>query len=287
MRIYLDCWPCFMRQALSAGRRAGADADLQRHLLLATMEQLQALPPGATPPEIGARIHRLVRECTGIADPYAESKRAATERALALLPELRARLAAAPDAFETAVRIAIAGNIIDDGALAAYDLEATLERVLHAPLAGEGLEPLRAALERAESLLYLADNTGETVFDRAFIEWLDRPLTYAVKAAPIINDATRADAEAAGLAPPLVELIDSGSDAPGTPLPECSPAFRERFAKADLIIAKGQANYETLSTVDAPIVFLLQAKCAVIAEDLGLPVGSVVVRAADGVRRSS
>lgn len=286
MKIYLDCWPCFLRQALSAARQAGADDARQRQVLLATLEQLRSLPPEATPPEIGAQIHRLVREHTRHADPYAEGKRAATEQALAMLPELHAHIAQAADALEMAVRIAIAGNIIDDGALAAYDLNATLERVLNAPLIGAGLEPLRTALASSRSLLYLADNAGETVFDRALIEWLDRPLSYAVKHGPIINDATRTDAEAAGLVAPLVELIDTGSEAPGTPLPTCSEDFRARFDRADLIIAKGQANYETLSQVDAPVVFLLQAKCPVIAQDLGLAFGSVIIKASAQLQRS-
>jgi len=110
------------------------------------------------------------------------------------------------------------------------------------------------------------------------IETIARPVTYVVKASPVINDATREDALAAGL-DALSEIIDNGSDAPGTLLEHCSAAFREQFAKAPLIIAKGQANYETLSETQAPVFFLLQAKCTVIAGDLHVPVGSVVLKA--------
>lgn len=142
----LDCWPCFLRQALSAARRAGAPPAMQRAILEETMAELRALSAQATPPEMGERIHRLVRDRTRVPDPYLDVKQAATARALALLPELRARVAAAADPLETAVRIAIAGNIIDDGVAEHFDLEATLERVLHAAPAIDDVSVLRRAI---------------------------------------------------------------------------------------------------------------------------------------------
>jgi damage-control phosphatase, subfamily I len=278
MKTYLDCYPCFLRQALSAARQAHASVELQRQILLETMDQLRALPAHATPPVMAEIIHRTVRRETHTPDPYARSKRDATAQAMTLLPGLRERVRGAPDPLETAVRIAIAGNIIDDGMAEPFDLEATLARVLEQPFAIDGLTRLRQALKDADSILYLADNAGETVFDRVLIECLALPVTYVVKAGPIINDATREDALAAGL-DAVSHIVDNGSDAPGTLLEHCSAAFREQFAQAPLILAKGQANYETLSETQAPVFFLLQAKCAVIAGDLGVPVGSVVLKA--------
>jgi uncharacterized protein with ATP-grasp and redox domains len=283
MKIYLDCWPCFMRQALSAARRAGASPEQQHDILVRTMEQLRALSREATPPEMGERIHRLVREATQSPDPYLEGKREATAQALAMRPQLAAAMRDARDPLETAVRLAIVGNIIDYGAAETFDLPATLERVLSQPLAIDGLATLRRALARVDAVLYLADNAGETVFDRVLIEALPVPVTYVVKAAPVLNDATRADAVAAGI-DQVAEITDTGCDAMGAPLRLCSAAFRRRFEAAPLIIAKGQANYETLSGVAAPICFLLQAKCSVIADDLGVATGSVVVKAADTLR---
>jgi uncharacterized protein with ATP-grasp and redox domains len=147
----------------------------------------------------------------------------------------------------------------------------------------DDLPVLRAALERVDEVLYLADNAGETVFDRVLIETLPLPVRYVVKAGPVLNDATRAEAIAAGL-DHVADIIDTGCDAMGAPLRLCSPAFRERFNRARLIIAKGQANYETLSGVDAPICFLLQAKCSIIAEDIAVPTGSVIIRASAALR---
>lgn len=278
MKTFLDCYPCFLRQALGAARRSGADMALQRQILLDTMERLRDLPPDATPPVMAESIHRMVRERTGESDPYRQAKRDATAQALDLLPELRERVRSATDPLETAVRIAIAGNIIDDGAVERFDLRATLARVLVQPFAIDGLARLRQALTAADAILYLGDNAGETVFDRVLIEALALPVTYAVKSGPVINDATLEDARAAGL-DQVATLVETGSDAPGTLLDRCTPAFRERFAQAALVIAKGQANYETLSDLPAPVFFLLQAKCQVIADDLGVPTGGVVLKA--------
>ncbi len=277
MKTYLDCYPCFLRQALSASRRAHASDEQQRRILLSTMQELAALPSDATPPEMALRIHRQVREQTRIDDPYQEDKAQATRQALDLYPMLRARVAAASDPLETAVRIAIAGNIIDLGVAESYDLEANLERVLEQELAINHLEPLRNALENTDSILYLADNAGETAFDRVLIETLDRHVTYAVKASPIINDALLEDAIAAGI-DQVAEIIDNGSNAPGTMLNHCSGEFRERFNQAELIIAKGQANYESLSAENAPLFFLLQAKCSVIARDLDVSSKDIILK---------
>jgi len=132
-------------------------------------------------------------------------------------------------------------------------------------------------LARAKQILFLADNAGETVFDRVLIEILGRPVTFVVKSGPILNDATRSEALASGL-DEVATIIESGSDAPGTVLDLCSSDLRQRFADADLIIAKGQANYETLSEKTGPVFFLLQIKCQVVARDLGLPVKSAVLK---------
>lgn len=281
MKTYPDCYPCLLCQALSAARIAGASDKQQHQILVETMDQLRSLPADATPLRVVEAIHRLVRSKSRNADPYLRAKRNATKHALALLPRLRNRIHAATDPLGTAAHIAIAGNVIDLGAAEIDELETSLDQVLEQPDGIDELTALRRAVAEADSILYLADNAGETVFDRVLIENLSPPVTYAVKAGPIINDATREDALAAGLGE-VAEIIDNGSDAPGTPLARCSEEFRKRFDQADLIIAKGQANYETLRDSQRPIFFLLQAKCSVIARDLGVKTGSTVLKASKG-----
>lgn len=277
MKTYLDCYSCFLRQALSAARRAGASDDQQRLILLNTMEELHDMPTDTTPPQMAYRIHQRVRQQTNITDPYRQAKDEATQQALALYPQLKKMVTKATDPLEIALRIAIAGNIIDLGVAESYDLKATLDRVLVQPFAINDLASLRTSLVKSSSILYLADNAGETVFDRVLIEALDHPVTYVVKAGPIINDAIREDAVTAGIDQVAV-IIDNGSDAVGTLLGDCSEGFRKHFDQAELIIAKGQANYESLSGSQAPLFFLLQAKCSVIAQDLGVTEGAVVLK---------
>jgi uncharacterized protein with ATP-grasp and redox domains len=277
MKTYLDCYPCFLRQALDAARHAGADEDEQRSIVHHVLESLQSLDPTATPPEIGDAIHRVVREKTRAADPYADAKREATEQGLALYPRLKSLVQKASDPLDTALRLSIAGNIIDLAPSNSYNLWESVERVLEQPFAIDDAEAFSQALHSSDRLLFLADNAGETVFDRVLIEALDRPVTYAVKGGPILNDATMDDAVAAGL-DQVAELVSTGSDAPGTVLVSCSPEFRTLYDRAEMIVAKGQANYETLSGEGQRLFFLLQTKCPVIAKDVGVEVGDIVLK---------
>lgn len=276
MHAQPQCDQCFLRQARDAARRAGLDPQRTEALLQAVTAELARLPAEAPPPVRASRIHQLVREQSANSDPYRAAKRAATEHALSLYPQLKRLLAAAADPLECAVRLAIAGNIIDLGVASEYDLEASIERVLSQPLAIDHLTALKDAIHRATHILYLADNAGETVLDRLLIETLQRPVTYVVKGGPAVNDATREDARAAGL-DKVCEIIDHGAATLGTLLERCSPEFVERFTHAELVIAKGMANFEALDGSRTGLFFLLQAKCEVIAEHLGVRQGDIVV----------
>lgn len=283
MRTYLDCYPCFLRQALDAARRTGADERQQHTILDRVLDALRQIDLSSTPPEIGDQVHRIVRQETGDSDPYRAAKEASTRQALALYPRLKSLLVEANDPLEMAVRLSIAGNIIDLNAGGEYDLVGTVERVLTQPFAVDDGAAFRETLSKAGQVLYLADNAGETVFDRLLIETLDVPVIYAVKGGPTLNDATREDALAARL-DRVAEIVSTGSDAPGTILHRCSEEFRHLYDQAELIIAKGQANYETLSEEGSRVFLLLQVKCPVIARDVGVPVGSIVLRQSGGVK---
>lgn len=276
MKAKPECDACFLRQAEDAARRLGLDSATTANLRVAVADELAATPTGLTPPVRASRVHALVRERSGSPDPYRAAKAEATRHALGLYPRLRDLVARSPDPLDTALRLAIAGNIIDLGVAADYDLEASVGRVLSQPFAIDHRPALKAALRDARSVLYLADNAGETVFDRLLIEVLGVPVTYVVKGGPAVNDATREDARAAGLEA-VCELIDHGAATLGTLLDRCSEAFVQRFNTAELIIAKGMANFESLGGSRAGLYFLLQAKCAVIAEHLGVAEKAIVV----------
>lgn len=281
MKTYLDCYPCFLRQALDAAGFAGASGEEQVEILEDTLVLLQTLDVSTTPAETGSEILRRVRRLVADGDPYRDVKRESTEEALRLLPWMRATIAGSQDPLETAVRLAIAGNIIDYGHNPDYDLGATVADATQRPFGVDDLDALRSALAHAQSdgddVLYIADNAGETVFDRALIESLDLDVTYAVKGSPVLNDATLDDARHAGLGK-CATLVSTGSDTMGTVLSLTSEAFQRRFTEAKVVIAKGQANYETLGPGDRRIFFLLKAKCPVIARDLAVETGGLIVK---------
>jgi len=281
MKIFLDCIACFVRQALDSARLATGDEQIHEKVVREVLSLAADLDMNQSPPVIGQRIHRLIRELIGNSDPYRELKQRFNRLALRLCAELEERLRTSEDPLETAVRLAIAGNIIDLGvktSIAESDIEKIIRDCLTADFDGQQVEGFRNSVSRAGEIMYLADNAGEIVFDRLLIEQLPcEKVTVVVKGRPVINDATMEDAEFAGLTK-IVEVIDNGSDAPGTILKSCSQAFRNRFEDADLIIAKGQGNYETLSDVDKNIFFILKAKCPVIARDLGCEVGEMILR---------
>ena len=276
MGKYIDCMPCFIRQSLEAVRQATDDPEVHKQVVRRVLRLAGDMDMNQSPPAVGGQIHRWVRRLSGNPDPYRRIKETFNGIALAMYPELRERINRADDPLETAVRLAIAGNIIDFGVFGSLEtstLNQTIEECLTADFDITALETFRQAVQSAERILYLADNAGEIVFDRLLIERLPlEKVTVAVKGSPVINDATMADADAVGLTA-LVEVIDNGSDAPGTLLQDCSESFRYVFENADLIIAKGQGNYETLSDVDRPIYYLLKIKCPVIAEHIGCPIG--------------
>jgi len=269
-----------IRQTLDAVRIATDDAAVHEAVLREVLSEVSRMRFDESPAKMGQKIHRLIRQASGNADPYREIKRKFNLFALQLYPALVSRIEMADDSFETAVRLSIAGNIIDPGAVSnvGQDLiRQTIEEVMHQPLDRSAVSELRAAVADAGEILYIADNAGEIVFDSLLIRQMPRErVTVMVKGSPIINDATMDDAEMVGLAS-MVGIISSGSDAPGIILDECSPEAREKIERADLIIAKGQGNYETLSDLDKNIFFLLKAKCPVIARDIGCEIGSTVI----------
>ena len=281
MRIYLDCIPCFVRQALGAARLATDNEQIHEQVVREVLVLAKDIDMSQSPPVMGQKIHRLIREVVGMEDPYHKIKKHFNNLALALYPELRKLVIGSEDPLETAIRLAIAGNIIDFGVnskLQESELEKTISECLASEFSDMQLKPFQQAVNEAEEILYIADNAGEIIFDRLLIEQLPiEKVTVVVKGRPVINDATMKDAEVAGLTR-IVEVIDNGSDAPGTILEDCSDYFRGGFARADLVIAKGQGNYETLSEVNKNIFFILKAKCFVIARDLECDVGEMILR---------
>ncbi|MCD4690760.1 ARMT1-like domain-containing protein [bacterium] len=280
MRTFFECIPCFFRQALDAARMASDDPAVHERVLRAVAQAVATMDLRDVPPKMGQLIHREVRAAGGGVDPYAAAKEHFNAFALGLLPGLRETIRTAADPFEVAVRLAAAGNIIDFAggrSVSEEDVERSIDEALSGAIDSRALGELREALSRASTIFYIADNAGEIVFDRAFIELLGpERVTLGVRGTPVINDATEHDAREVGLLD-LVPVIGNGSDAPGTILEECSREFLRVFENADVVLAKGQGNYETLSDAPREVFMLFKVKCPVVAEDAGEEMDAIVV----------
>ncbi|NQU81032.1 MAG: DUF89 family protein [Bacteroidetes bacterium] len=277
MKTFLDCLPCMMDQALRAGRIATDDERIIKKLLDTVGVMMKDILLENTPPETGEIIYRKVREITGVTDPYKEVKKANIEEALSLYPELKKIVEESENSLLTAIRIAIAGNVIDLGVNKKFNLVEDVSKIIKQDFAIMDFEKFEKQLKIADSVLYLGDNAGESVFDKILIEELNKPVTYVVRKIPVINDVTEEDAIASGINE-VADIISSGTTAPAVILSLCNKKFLERFNNSKMIISKGQGNYEGLSDVRQPVFFLLKAKCFVIANDLNVEENDIVLK---------
>jgi uncharacterized protein with ATP-grasp and redox domains len=247
---------------------------------------VEGLPLSSSPPEIARTVNHVIAEITGKKDIYSAIKKWSNIHALEMYDTLKRRIVRAGDPLREAVECAIAGNVIDYGIHDTEWIRRELENVLKAEkkaIERENkklfrYERFKKELKNARTILYLGDNAGETVFDRLLIETIQsqfkkkKEITYVVKEKPAINDALMADAYASGVQT-VATIISSGSDAPGTVLSLCSAPFMKAFREADMVISKGQGNFEALSRVRRDIFFLLMIKCRVIADDITVKAG--------------
>lgn len=286
MKTVVDCIPCFVRQAVEAAAFCVSDDVRRAAIVRRVLSELARAEWAGAAPAMAQLIHRAIRQETGDADPYRTMKMRMNRLALELLPGLQNAVRLEEDPFAAVVRVAAAGNLLDAGAktgLSEADIRTALCRACRGECTRGAARSLSDAAVQAQRILYLCDNAGEIVLDRALIEMLPTSkLTVGVRGSPVINDATMEDAEMAGL-PGIVSVIPNGSDAPGTILGDCSLEFRRTFEESDLIIAKGQGNYESLSDTAKHVFFLMQVKCSCVAEHVGAPEGCMVMCERNGL----
>lgn len=279
MKVHLDCFPCFLRQSIIALRLGTKDDALQERILKRILEDIEKADTSKSPAHATTFIHRKIRQLLG-KDPFKDIKSEYNQLALRLYPVLKKAVEASPDPLWTASRLAIAGNVIDFGIFTSVDIEGTIDKALNHSIILDDYPAFRDAIANTDEILYLIDNSGEIVFDRILIETLtalSKKVKAVVKGSPIINDSTMEDAEEVGLTD-TCEVIDNGSDAVGTILEWTSPSFQVAFDKAQLIISKGQGNFETLVDSKKKIFFLFQSKCDVVSKELGLSKDSMLLK---------
>lgn len=274
-----DCIPCYLRQVLATVKRVSDDEWLHRKVLLEVMSVMQGMDLDRTPAEVASELLRHALKVLGERDPYSAEKERAAKKVSKVARRFARMVEESEDRLLTAVKLAAAGNIIDLGIQDTYDLRKTLRRVLREELAINHIDAFREAIERARTVMYLLDNAGEMFFDVFLLEELRRAgkeITCVARQSPILNDITVDDLISLGF-DRLFEIMSTGYDGLGIPLNQCSKAFRQRFDKTDLIVSKGQANFETLEDVGSNIFFILVAKCAKVASVLGVVQGQPVL----------
>ncbi len=284
MIITNDCIPCMLTQVQKTCRLVNLPSDQTERITRKVLQYLSRADWSEPPPGLAKNLYALLHKEIGNDDPYKMVKDQYNTLILELIDDLERIVQDSPDQFITALKLAISGNIIDFGTNHEISREIILDQIRaieKKPIELDHSEKLRSSLKNAKSLLYLGDNCGEIVFDRVFISYLqknypDLKIRFAVRGAPIINDVTSCDAKQTGL-DKLVEVVENGDSTPGTILKYTSDYFRELFYQSDLIISKGQGNYETLNNIDRQGVYLLfMAKCEPVASSLDVPRMSLV-----------
>ncbi len=292
MRFQHDCIACSKRQGariynIALGGEPDAIehwcGDLQRDL----DDQIDTADPSLSPAHLSLMAIRSAQKHAGIDDPFTELKKYNNQLALSMEADLRQRIQASQDRLHTACQLAACGNIIDLGVADTFDLDGAIERVLSEGFQRDEYQIFLSELERAQQktqnpkMAYCCDNAGEIFFDRLLMEELKRAypdldITAVVRHTPVLNDATMEDAITVGL-PDVVRVIDNGNNLLGTVMDSAGEELNTAFGEADIIISKGQANYETLSHQPELIFFILKAKCNVIADSLGVKLYDAVM----------
>lgn len=280
MNACLGCLPCLGKNALDAAVRSTNDPELQKKILADCFRMLAENDYQMPPPYTARKILDIAYSYTGQADIYAAEKRRSNQMAKQLVAELPGVPEYHAEEFESRLRLACAGNILDFGIFADLDLSFAMEKVKTAftkPIAEDAVQILKEKMDSAKRIFYILDNCGEAVFDRVFMEPYKEKITLGVRGKPAFNDVTADDLADCGLDD--WKYIGNGPvGVPGTILSECDEAFLREFDRSDLIIAKGQGNFETMNEYSHPIAFLFLAKCPAVTRLIGVEMNSIQVR---------
>ena len=283
MNIENACVECIINQAHRVTEAIRADEALG-HSMVSRVEQLgTTFDFKKSPPEVASYVYEEMASLAGMDDLYEELKTHATQKAKSFVPHLQNVLQKSQDKLLTAIKIAVAGNVIDLAAEVSFDLHEEIEKIFETDFAVDDLNLLAASLQKAETLLYIGDNVGEHIFDHLCIQSLQKlypklEIYYMVRGNPIINDVTMKEAKEAGF-DELCHLVDSGVNTPGFAYDVANVESQKLFDSADLVLTKGMGNYECLSPSPRKnLCYLLKVKCNVVANSLGLDVGDIVCR---------
>ncbi|MGM0502928.1 MAG: damage-control phosphatase ARMT1 family protein [Bacillota bacterium] len=282
MRLEYECLPCIFRQTLEAGRKVTTDDDLIKEII----DQYAALireinTEEITGPTLVAKSQQIVKDTVGVSDPYLEFKKKHMQLAQDLYPKVETIVTDAADSLFAALIMSAMGNAIDAGISLDIDVAASIKSAVDNGFVVSDFNFFEEQLEQAEEVLIIGDNSGEAVFDQLLIQELkkqDVEVIYAYRDEPVLNDVTINEVQEIGIDKLADRVLSSGCHTPGTVLTDISVEFKEVYQAADIVISKGQGNYEALSEAEREIFFLLKAKCEIVANLLDVAEGDLIFK---------
>jgi len=284
MKSHLECIPCFVNQSIEAAKMTTDDEVILTKVIKEVIKYFENADFEKSPPDLSRDIHQIIRKNTGSKDPYKNVKNQSNKMAEKMYPYLKKLVNESDDSLLMSIKLAIVGNVIDFGTSNRFNVEDMINEAVKKKFVDDAYPRFKTVLEKADTILYLADNTGEIFFDKLLLEELNalnKNITYVVKANPIINDAMMEDAKYAGI-DKMASIIegDKGQDksTPGISLKYASEEFMNYYNKSDMVISKGQGNYESLNDCDREIFFLLMIKCPIVAADIGVDLASFMFK---------
>lgn len=284
MNLNLECIACNIKQVLTVTDLLKVDAAAKETIMRDVLGYLQTADYKRSNPEVIRGTWDVITRHINDPNPYREIKCVYNTELANMTDTVRALIEQSPDKLDTALKIAITANLIDFAANHTFDEAMVLRKIATAneqQLAIDDSKALFESLQTAHTLLYLGDNCGEIVLDKLFIEYIkiafpNIKVYFGVRGEPIVNDVTLDDAAMVRMEE-VAEVISNGDGSLGTVIGRTTAAFREVFYQADVIIAKGQGNFESLSEIDrGNIFFLFMAKCDAVAGLLQVPKLSIV-----------
>ncbi len=277
MLLNSQCLLCQLNRHITTAQALG-DEETATAFTRELMQQYLAAPDYASSPTLGADTALLFQKYYGLSpDRFRREKEASNRFALERIDSIRARIEKAQDKLYAALQFAVLGNYIDfaalQGKVSFQELEGMLDKAEELELDQAVYQRLRKDLQAGTRLLYLTDNAGEIIFDRVCGEYIrdtfpHLEITYCVRGGPAHNDATREDALLAGIPFPV---IDNGTCIGGTELHEINKESMDAIRNADVILAKGQGNTETLFGCGYNIYYAFLVKCQRFVDLFGKP----------------
>jgi len=282
MKIQTECVPCLLKRILFEAELSSKDKKLQAKVMKnACTVMAQLYDPEVCSTYIATQVHKIAYETLGDNDPYASLKQTSNTVALSLIPQVETLIKKSKDPLKTSMICSIIGNTMDfgieGGSVHPTQLSTVFNKLYKDGLGHDDNPQVQKILQSARHIVFFTDNCGEIVFDKILCRELKRyypslHLTLVVKGTPILSDATMEDVNALKMQEVVDEVMTTGCFAVGMNIPRLPAPVKNALRKADLIICKGMANYESFSeTSYRPVVYLLRTKCTAIARSMGLP----------------